>query len=102
MSLGGIFLIREPLLRGFVIAIGVFFVGVAAVILLTHSWQAGESRTVLLVPFLAGAFLLAIATAFRGNALRFALFLFFAIPAVAMLLLKLTCALGVFSVGVCV
>lgn len=102
MSLGGIFLIREPLLRGFVIAAGLFFVGIAAVILTTHSWQAGESRFVLLVPFLGGVSLLAIATAFRGNALRFALVLFISVPAIAMLLLKLTCAVGVLTGDVCV
>jgi hypothetical protein len=102
MSLGGVYLIREPLLRGLLIATGVFFIGVAAVILATHSWQPEESRFVLLIPFLAGVLLLAIATAFRGNALRSALFLFFAIPAFVMLLLKITCTTGVLSGGVCV
>lgn len=102
MALGEIFLIREPLLRGFAICAGVFFVGVAAVILFTHPWQTGESRLVLLIPFLSGALLLAIATVFRGNAMRLALVLFFAIPAVAFLLIKLICEVGIFSWGICV
>lgn len=102
MSLGSIFSIREPLLRGICIAAGALFVVVAAVILITHSWQEGESRLILLVPSTFGVFLLAIATAFRGSALRSALFLYFSIPAVALLLLRVSCSIGLLSGGVCV
>ena len=102
MSLGAFFLIREPLLRGIAICAGASFVGVAAIILFTHPWQADESRVVLLVPLMVGALLLTIATALRGNAMRLALLLFFVISAVLLLLLKLTCAVDVFSGGFCV
>jgi hypothetical protein len=102
MSLGGIFLVREALLRGFLVAAGLLFISIAAVLLVTHSWQVGESRLILLVPSLAGVSLVAIATIFRGHALRVALTLFLAIPAAAMFLLKVSCVVGMLSGGACV
>jgi len=82
MSLGSLFLIREPGLRGLLYVIGAFFMGVAVVLSVTHEWKAEESRFILLVPFFAGAILVVLAAALRGIALRYALVLFIAVPAV--------------------
>ena len=67
MSLGAIFLIREPMLRGIAFAGGCLSVLVAALVLFTHQWSGDESRAVLLVPFVFGALSIGVATVLRGG-----------------------------------
>ncbi|KQP05930.1 hypothetical protein [Pseudorhodoferax sp. Leaf265] len=95
MSIGSIFLIREPVLRGLLYAMGTFFMALAGLLLVSHAWLADESRLILLVPFLAGAILVALAAVLRGMALRVSLLLFFAIPAILLLVLRIGCMVGI-------
>jgi hypothetical protein len=102
MSLGGIFLIREPVLRGLLFAMGLFLISLSGVLFFTHASQADESRLVLLVPFLAGAILVALAASLPGVALPIALVLFLVVPAVLLLVLRIGCMVSSFSGGMCV
>jgi len=101
MSLGGLFQIREPVLRGLLFGMGGFFVAVAAGILLTRQWQAGESRLVLLVPLLSGLALVSLPLLLRGLVLRVAVIALFAIPAVVVFLWRGACAFGLLAGASC-
>lgn len=89
MSLGGIFLIREPVLRGLLYAAGSLFMAIAVAILTFHVWQPDESRLILFIPFLSGVIIVAVAASLRGKALRVALVLLIAVPAVVLLGLRI-------------
>jgi len=103
VSLSGLFLLRDSTVRGLLAALGAAFVAVAIIISVFHSWQAGESRLVLLVPLLSGVVLIGFATLLKGLALRVAPVAFvFAMPAVLWALAKVGCAVGWLSSATCI
>lgn len=102
MSLGGVFQVRESVLRGLLFGMGGFFVLVAALILFTHQWQPSESRLVLLVPCLSGFALIALPLLLRGLALRLAgVVVPLVVPALVWLTWRSACAFHVINGASC-
>lgn len=102
MSIGAIFVIREPVLRGIALAGGSLSVMAALLVWFTHSWSGDESRAILLVPLVFGALFIGVATVFRGDTLRVAVTsVLVGCPALVWVGSWLSCATGLISGVAC-